>query len=380
MKILFFLESLHGGGKERRSVELIRYLKEQPEGYDIELVLTEKEIYYEDVLKTGVRITILERKGMKYDPRLFLKFIQVCRRFKPDLIHTFGKMATFYAIPARILCGIPIVANLISDTIRSYRNFSKYHNLLMINTFFSHAVLSNSMAGLEIYGVKPPKGRVIYNGVRLSRFRDEFNPENVRNEFGIRTSFIVIMVATFSNFKDYDLFVDVAKFTGQRRNDVTFIAVGDGPELERIKSRIEAEKPGNVVLAGRRRDVERIISAADIGLLCTKSEGMSNSIIEYMALGKPVIATDMKGGTRELIQNGITGYCIDRDVDKVTTLIGQLLDDPEKRLSMGEKGRERIETGFSVGRMGEEFASLYHQVLAEKKGKKALMPESGVIS
>lgn len=380
MKILFFLESLHGGGKERRSVELIRYLKEQPEEYDIELVLTEKEIYYEDVLKTGVRITILERKGMKYDPLIFLKFIKVCRRFRPDLIHTFGKMATFYAIPARILCGVPLVANLISDTIRSYRNYSKYHYLLMINTYFSDAVLSNSRAGLDIYGVKPPKGRVIYNGVRLSRFGDEVNPEEVRNEFNIDTRFIVVMVATFSSFKDYDLFVDVAEVTAQRRNDVTFIAVGDGPELERIRSRIEDEKTGNIVLAGRRRDVERIISASDIGLLCTKSEGMSNSIIEYMALGKPVIATDMKGGTRELIQEGITGYCIDRNAAKVADLIGLLLDDPGKRLSMGEKGRERINTGFSVGRMGQEFASLYQQVLAEKKGKKALLPESRVIS
>lgn len=380
MKILFFLESLHGGGKERRSVELMRYLKEQSREYEIELVLTEKEIYYEDILKTGIHITILERRGIKYDPFIFLKFIKVCRRFKPDLIHTFGKMATFYAIPAKIMCGVPIVANLISDTIRSYRNYSKYHILLMINSFFSDTVLSNSKAGLDIYGVKPPKGKVIYNGVRLSRFRNDFNAVDVRNELGIKSRFIVIMVATFSNFKDYDLFVDVAKITGKTRKDVTFIAVGDGPEFKRIKTRIEGETTGNVVLAGRRRDVEKLIFASDIGLLCTKSEGMSNSIIEYMALGKPVIATDMKGGTRELIQEGITGYCTDRNAMKVTELIGQLLDDPEKRLSMGQKGRERIETGFSVARMGEEFASLYNEVLTQRRGKKALMTESGVIS
>lgn len=380
MKILFFLESLHGGGKERRSVELMKFLKDQPEGFDIELVLTEREIYYEEILKTGIRITILERKGMKYDPLIFLRFIKVCRRFKPDLIHTFGKMATFYAIPARIICGVPIVANLIADTIRSYRNYSKYHLLLMINSFFSDAVLSNSRAGLEIYGVKPPKGKVIYNGVRLSRFRKDFQQEEVRSELGIKSRFIVIMVATFSNFKDYDLFVDVAKVTGQRRNDVTFIAVGDGPEFQRIKSRIEGETPENVVLAGRRRDVERLISSSDIGLLCTKSEGMSNSIIEYMAMGKPVIATDMTGGTRELIQEGITGYCTDRNAVKVADLIVRLLENPDLRISMGEKGKERIETGFSVTRMGEEFASLYHEVLAQKRGKKALLAQSGLVS
>jgi glycosyltransferase involved in cell wall biosynthesis len=375
MKILFFMESLHGGGKERRSVELIRYLKEQREEYDIELVLTEEEIYYDDIYKAGVRIHILKRKGMKYDPGIVFKFLKICRQFNPDLLHAWGKMATFYAIPSRLICGVPLISSLIADSQRSYGRISRYALLRNINVTFSDVVLSNSLAGLKEYSIPRSKGRVIYNGVRLSRFDPPETGMGPREEFGITTRFLVIMVATFSHFKDYDLFVDVAKKTGTDRKDVTFMAVGDGPDLERIRARIAAEGITNIVLPGRRKDIERLVAASDVGLLCTRAEGISNSIIEYMASGKPVIATDITGGSRELVDEGKTGYCVERDASGTAALINRLLDDEQLRFSMGSKGRERIRNLFSIDRMGQEFQSLYRQTAEGKvTGRAAAKP------
>jgi len=378
MRILFFLESLQSGGKERRAAELMSYLKEQG-GFEIELVLTEEEIQYEYVRSAVTNITILKRKGFKYDPGIFLRFYKVCKRFNPDIIHTWGKMTTFYAIPAKILCGIPLVSNLIADTIKGYTKLSRYAFLLKTNIFFSDKVLSNSVAGLETYGINSSKSKVIYNGVRLSRFIDKFDNVAVRKEFGIKTKYVVVMVATFSEYKDYDLFINTAREISGKRDDVTFIAVGAGPDLERIKSRIETELVGNVILAGAHKNVERIISAADIGLLCTKSEGISNSIIEYMALGKPVIASDITGGSRELINDGVTGYCTPRDPILISEIINRLIEDKDLRLSMGLKGKERIEQNFSVSRMGEEFISLYYDALTLKNRKRHLLIEKKVL-
>ena len=367
MRILFFLESLYGGGKERRSVELIRYLKEQPEDYEIELVLTEEEIYYEDIHKAGIKISILKRNGMKYDPGIFMRFYRICRSFKPDLIHAWGKMATFYAIPAKIACGVPLVSSLIADSFKSYSNFSRYYFLLKTNLLFSDIILANSEAGLKAYNIRTSKARVIYNGVRLSRFQLISDPQEVREEFGIRTRFIVIMVATFSHFKDYDLFIDIAKEAAGIRDDITFLAVGDGSDFNRIRMRVNDEKLGNVVLSGRQKHIEKLVAVSDIGLLCTKSEGISNSIIEYMAMGKPVIATDVIGGSRELMIDGVTGYCTERNKALIIELINRLLHNEGLRFSMGRLGKERIESKFSVGHMGEEFQSLYRDVLDEKK-------------
>lgn len=366
MRILFFLESLHAGGKERRSVELMRYLKEIKGNYEINLVLTEDEIHFEEILDMDVTITFLRRKGLKYDPSVFFRFMNICRTFRPDIIHAWGKMATFYAIPAKIFLGIPLVSSLIADTSRSYGSFSKYAAFLHTNVFFSDSVLSNSFAGLEAYGIRSRKAKVIYNGVRLSRFQANNDHNDVRKELGIKTQFIVVMVATFSDFKDYDLFIDIASLMQKRRKDVTFVAVGDGPDFQRIKDRIDSEGISNTVLTGRRKDVEKIVAASDVGLLCTKKEGISNSIIEYMALGKPAIATDLTGGSKELIVNGVTGYCTGRDSDEVTGKIEKLLNDRKDASDMGLRGKERIEKFFSIGKMGEEFRVLYDQVVSSK--------------
>jgi glycosyltransferase involved in cell wall biosynthesis len=89
-----------------------------------------------------------------------------------------------------------------------------------------------------------------------------------------------------------------------------------------------------------------------------------------MALGKPVISTDLIGGSKELIIEGETGYCTERNTEQVVPLINRLLDNKELRISMGNKGRERICTHFSIRRMSEEFETIYREVLGKQKNKK----------
>jgi glycosyltransferase involved in cell wall biosynthesis len=276
-------------------------------------------------------------------------------------------MTTFYAIPAKMMLGIPLVSSLIADASRRYSGMSPYNFLLKTNLRFSDSVLANSRAGLRAYGITDRKARVIYNGADLRRFDIDCDSRSIKKELGISTEFVVIMVASFSTFKDYDLFIDTAKAIGEIRRDVTFLAVGDGPEWKRISKRVTDEKITNVILTGRRKDVESLVSVSDIGLLCTWTEGISNSILEYMALGKPVISTDLRGGSRELIDDGMTGYCTRRDVNSVAGLVNKLLNNSDLRIRMGKRGKDRIWSRFSINRMGKEFQELYTDVLTRKK-------------
>jgi len=369
MKILFFIDSLTSGGKERRMLELIQFLKQHTD-YTISLVLTKNLIHFDYVHELGIPIIIIERKIFKYDPLLFIKFLRFCFKFKPDIIHAWGKMTTFYSIPAKLIFRVPLISSLIADAQRSYGIFSFNYLFFSSNVFFSNVILSNSNAGLTTYNIKSPKAKVIYNGVNLTRFHNNYDLKKVREEFQITTNFIVAMIATFSKLKDYDLFLDVAKKLGEIRNDVTMIAVGNGPEWDRIQKRIIDEEIQNVLLTGKQNNVERIIATSDIGLLCTYSEGISNSIIECMALGKPVISTDIIGGSKEIIIEGETGFCTERDTDQVVANINLLLNNTEMRISMGNKGKERIHSHFSIKRMGQEFEVLYKEVLAQLKRKK----------
>ena len=114
MKILFFIESLRSGGKERRLLELIQYLKFN-QNFEIKIVLTENKIHYSYFYDWNIPIEIIERKKFKKDPKIFFKFFKICRRYKPDIIHTWGIMNTFYSIPRKLAFNIPLVTSMISN-------------------------------------------------------------------------------------------------------------------------------------------------------------------------------------------------------------------------------------------------------------------------
>lgn len=362
MKILFFIESLHRGGKERRAVELLHYLLDNT-SVEILLVLTEPEIYYKSVLDLPVEVVILKRGEIKYDISLFKEFHNICKKFKPDIIHAWGKMTTFYAVPAKLLFKIPLISNLVSDAEGRYKKLSFDPIFYQIDILVSDYIVSNSYAGLNAYKISDPKALVIPNGVRLERFQQNPGNQQIREELGIKSGPIITMVASFTRYKDYDLFIDVAKEFNKIHNNATFIGVGDGEDWQRIHDRVVNEKVSNVLLTGLKNDVESIVGISDIGILCTYSEGISNSVIEYMAMGKPVISTDLYGGSRELILDGETGFCVERKLSAVLEHINILLSDEDLRLSMGNKGRERIWSSFSVNKMGARYLDLYKNVL-----------------
>ena len=365
MKILFFLESLHSGGAERRVVELMAYLKKNP-SMEMMVVLMKDEIHYRKFLELGIPYVVIERKWFKKDPALIFKFNKICRKFKPDIIHSWGYMASFYALFSTIFWRIPLVNSQITRSLPKADNWSVQHFISALNFRFSKIILSNSYAGLETHGVTGKKGQVIYNGVDLNRFSNLTEVEVVRQKFGLKTRFAVIMVASFSNHKDFNTFLEVAKLTGSQRNDVTFIAVGDGPTLEGLRQKARDEAITNMIFTGRTGDVESLVNVADIGILLSNKsehgEGISNSIIEYMALGKAVIANDA-GGTKEIVKNGENAYLVENNnIEEIAGLVENLLNDEELRLKMGASGKNLIFGQFAIDRMGREFEAVYNKI------------------
>ena len=114
MRILFFTENLRAGGKERRIVELLKYLKANGR-FEVELVITRNIIHYEEIHSLGIPIHLIERKWLKKDPRLFYMFYRVAKKFQPDIIHVWGHMVAVYAVPTKILLNVPMINNEIAD-------------------------------------------------------------------------------------------------------------------------------------------------------------------------------------------------------------------------------------------------------------------------
>ena len=362
-RLLFFIPSLPAGGKERRFVELLYFLRENS-SYELHLVLMEDEIHYDYLSELGVPATFLKRALLRKDPSVFWRFWREARRVRPSLIHAWDKMTVFYAVPAARQLGVPLLNSEIADAAER-GNKSSFDNFVWkINRRFSTRILANSNAGLRAYGVSPEEGVVIHNGVRLERFQRVEEQSEVKARYGIHAPRVVVMVASFTEKKDQAKFIEVARRLEATRPDVAFVAVGDGPTRDRLMSEVAERGPGNVIFTGQIKAVEALVSASDIGVLLTHGEGLPNSVIEYMALKKPVIATDA-GGTNELVMHDKTGFLVGRhnDVEEIAARVVQLLDNARLRQEMGQYGFQRIRDEFMIEKMGRNFLELYDSVI-----------------
>ena len=366
IKILFFIGSLNSGGKERRLLELLTYLS-QIDLYDLVLVTKKSKVLFQNFFKLNVKWIQLSSENLKLST--FGEFKNIVEKEKPQIIHTWGNKQTFVSLFSLILFKN---IKLVNSQITSAPPKLPLGEILIakLNFLFSDVILSNSFAGIDAYNPPLNKSKVIYNGLNMLRFKDLPDIESIKKKYGLGKKFTIAMVASFSPNKDYKRFFEVGLALNKLRNDVVFIGVGYyGAESEHIyRTIVDSTKnyPNLKAIPGC-SEVEALVNAVDIGILFSNSkvhgEGISNALIEYMALGKPIIANDA-GGTREIIHNNTNGYLVKNESpEQIAQIINRLLDNPEKMKEMGCKSKDRINKEFSLDRMGEDFEKVYRSLI-----------------
>ena len=361
-----FTNSLRGGGKERRLGELVKGLQRFKNEFAIEIITMDKEIAYDIYSELNIPIHYLLRKSKK-DFGILNRLIKICREIKPDIIHTWDGMTSVYATFVTKILGIKLVNGMITIAPKTMTFFSKNRIQAKLSFPFSNLILSNSNAGLISFKAPKNKSRVIYNGFDLNRINSLKDQDIVKSTYGITSIKNVCMVASFTAYKNYKLFIDVAEKIIALRDDVSFLAIGDGPQYEHYNKVVNPEKKSRIKFLGRVNDVESIINVCDVCILFSNitnfGEGISNSIMEYMSLKKPVIATN-NGGTGELIENNKTGYLIDNnDLPGIMEKLNYLLDNPSVADSMGENGFTIIKNKFSFDNFVDAFYNSYKELL-----------------
>lgn len=368
IKILHIVDSLRGGGKERQLIELLKSLDTSDEITNEVILLKNINQYPESKDLKNVRIHILERR-IKKDPTIFFKIKKIVKSFNPQIIQSWGSMPSVYALPSVINSNRKFVNYAIQNGIcfRYKREWVRSK----ITFPFSDIILANSYAGIEAYPTIPEKSDVIYNGVHLNRFFNIEKAEVIRARFNITTPYVIGMVGAFHPRKDYDTFLKAARDILNERRDICFLLIGDGINLEKCKEYAKDLPKENIKFLGRQNDVESIINIFDIGVLTTNirihREGISNSIIEYMAMGKPVIATQ-GGGTPEIIDKNINGFILKpEDEIGLKAKIYYLIENSKIRENFGVSAKRKIELGFSIDLMVNSFCNLYKELISAKK-------------
>ena len=357
LRISYILDTFRGGGKERRCLQVIQGLN-RAGVTDIQVVIVNNDVAYKELYETSAKVEIIDRKNRGLGQIQTAKELyRLLKGFQPEIVQAWGLMSAGVVLMVKPFMKFRFIASYVADADTPtgvYGFINRYCNLVC------DKIVSNSKVGLAAYHTPKSKGVVIYNGFNESRFDNKIDKSLKKEELGINTSFVVAMVATFWQNKDWQCYIDTAKRVIKQREDITFLAIGKGPQWDYFNDQIKEEERPLIRMLGRRDDVDELLQICTITVLTSNhGEGVSNSIMESMAWGVPVIAST-GGGTPEIIEDNVNGKLINEQTpERVGTLITDLIDQPDVLAQMSEKAAQTIQNSFLLHRMTEEYLKLY---------------------
>lgn len=357
-KILHVISSLSRGGRERQllnimlNTDLIKfpsyivYFNHSSAAYDVE------EKIAECLIKVKSRCFIYRLKEIS----------RIIKDLNPEVVYTWGNLESIFILFIKPFHRFKFINGSIRHGIRAKR-FS--HVLRTAVLHMSESVVANTFTGLKVNKIK--RGKVLYNGID-NDFLKTIKPEElakIRESLPGRSAIntLLISVANLVPYKDFTTVCYALSLTKEKGYLFHYIIIGEGPEKEKIEQLINRLDLGNeITLMGRRSDIKELLSVANIFIHSSKGEGCSNAILEAMAVGLPVIASDT-GGTNEIVDSSVGRLFEYQNINQLTERIIELLNDKSQSEYLGQTARKRVEDKFSLDKMMFEYYSIIQQVL-----------------
>lgn len=317
-------------------------------------------------------------------------YIQICklamfmRRERIQICHSYNFYANLIAVPAARLAGVSIV--LISIRDRGVYLSAMQQRVQRWTCRFADEILVNAEAirnWLVCQGIPDPKIQVLKNGIDMQPYKEASAASDIRAELGIPyNARLVIMLARLNPQKGIDEVLHAAQQIKQRHPDVHFLIVGEKLDFKNGEIFQDSDYHQHlhsltvslgistfVWFTGHRTDVASLLSQSALSVLPSHSEGLSNSLIESMAAGLPLVATDV-GGNPELVSDGVNGLLVPvRNVDKLAAAVNAILDDPKLAARFGEASLRICHEQFSMQKMVAATQQLYFSALEKRQGK-----------
>jgi glycosyltransferase involved in cell wall biosynthesis len=390
-RILHLVTSFEAGGTERQFVELLKRLDR--ERYDVRLAAIRKEgAFYEEIAAAYSEVP--EFRLTSFYNRNALKQLLRLRHFikqeSIEILHTHGFYDSLFGVIAGRLSDIPVIASQRHLQL-SERRVHEWGTKIIHRLAHRLVVNSNAIRDFIIQrGAPAEKIVVIRNGLiepfiapttidetfSLRDFNKGLNKKEqlqsrhtICSELGLNSDVKMVgMVARLVEVKGHRYLLQAAAQIAQVDPRVHFVLVGDGPLRSEIGKQIAQLGIANRVhLLGDRQDARHLVSAFDVAVLTSLSEGLPNTVMEAMSQGVPVIATAV-GGTLELISDNETGFLVPpANAEVLASQILFLLNNEKTRKTVAERGRQFIQSHFNMNRMIHAVESLYDELMTEKK-------------
>jgi glycosyltransferase involved in cell wall biosynthesis len=388
--IRIFIGSLEVGGTEKHLLYVLPELVKR--GWHIHVwVLTRGGALADEMQQKGVIVkSLLSESELKFTrkfqfPRLLGRIIRlsVCvikliREFRRDRIHPIH-----FFLPESYIVGMfsATLSRFLGPKLMSRRSMNYYQRkrfgMAWIESklhSMNSIILGNSLTVIHQLNAeeKVPKTqlRLIYNGIDLQPYQILYDRDSVSSELNIaKESLVLIIVANVIPYKGhFDLLQALSNIKSKLPINWNLLCIGrDSGIVPKLKKFCEKNNmANNVHWLGSRKEVAQLLSCADIGILSSHEEGFSNAILEYMAAGLPVVATNV-GGNAEAVLHEETGVIVPaKSPAALGEAILKLALDKDKRARFGKAGKARITEQFSLERCINAYESLYQSLIEGK--------------
>ncbi len=357
LRILFVSATLGVGGAERQWAVLIPELRRR--GFEPSVLTlydpgsTARELRRQRVTIESARMT------RRTDLRGFVHAIAHARAGDVVVSQSFAGQVVAHAIAVR--AQVPHVTT--EHHGRGLRR--RIHERAVLRLLSPHiaaavAVSPSQVSDLVDLGFRRQRIRVIPNGI--AELVPRRSREEVRRELGLPgDAFVAILAATLRPEKQPHVFVEAVARASTANGRVLGLIAGTGPELSRIETLARATG-GVVRVLGQRSDIVDILGAADTVCLSSDTEALPMVVLEAMALGKPVVSTDV-GGIRDAVEHEETGLLVRvRDPAELASALLRLAESPTLATRLGGRARHLQATRFSSDRMVDDYARLFESL------------------
>ena len=362
------------GGLENGVVNLINHMP--PGAYRHAVIsLTEITDFHKRIARDDVEFIALN-KSPGHALWIYVRLFRLFRTLRPAIVHTRNLGALELVVPAWA-AGAPVRIHGehgrdVGDLDGSNKKYQWVRRIY--RPFVTHYIaLSRDLEQYLLSKVGVSKGSIqqIYNGVDDERFQPTENRQAIEGcPFRESGLWIVGTVGRMQTVKDQTTlaraFIRALAIAPELRESLRLVVIGDGPLKEQVRALLQQAGVSDLAwMPGERNDVPEILSGLDCFVLPSLAEGISNTILEAMATGLPVIATDV-GGNGELVSVGQTGKLVPAgDVEAMAQSIVEYACDREQARRAGRAGRAAVESRFSLAAMVRQYQGLYDRLLRE---------------
>ncbi|MFH1704114.1 MAG: glycosyltransferase [Nitrospirota bacterium] len=371
INILHIYQNSKIGGVQQQLLSLLKaYNREW--FHPIFCCLGPKEEMGKEIEGTGIEFIPLNKlRYNRFSSGIVLELHRLMKKKQIHVVRTHRYRSNLYGRLAAFFAGVPVIIASVHDNYRTDKRPKRriMNRILSKITDKIVAVSEDVKEDIMRYDrIDPSKIEVIPNGIDVERFNPEKNTTDIRKEFSLEEDDIVIgFIGRIVTAKGLEYLLDALPYLKGEFKSIKLLIVGEGSLVEKLKERAKKNNIfDNILFTGKRRDIPEILASINIFVMPSIAEGFPNALLEAMAMGKPIVTTEV-GGIPEIVKNGFNGLLVPpRDTLSLSKAIKELISNDQLAAKMGQAASNLVRDNLSIKAIAQKWQSLYLSILKEK--------------